>query len=764
MIRRRYSWLLVLLLILGAGYAATPWAARQLVEIWLLEQGFENPRFTISHPAWDRFEITRISLSKEDDERRLALDAGPIVIRFQPSQLLLNQQLTDIQVPQASLTISYKPAINPQSNTGGELALLPLLPTQLIGLIPADRVLVGELKIQLITPDRPEWHFRGSLDLSRYEMISRVHMRYGLEELGWSDLRFDYRNRFNLQMLYKDDAFLTLEGNIEQQDLLNINFTQQTHITRLREWLSFIEPDIRSWPKVSGKINSHGTLSLPLAFALDDRDWISRVKLDQQLTSALAIEEPTPDINHVVLNSQQQLMLDRGQLEVTLQPDSSVKLETRIPELALPPLNATLSSAFRIQLPLDTPGQTTTDPLELIFRLPPVRHQGMVIRTQPAVLKLDPLQLSGNLVSGTLDMPGIRIHQPGQPLPVLNVQQKFQLEPDQVQSQFRITADETTLNVQGTVNLFPERQLADINWQLQPLGLKHIEHLISRYYPTLPSELSVSAGLLEHRGWGRWQDNQLTLTLRQSARDVRFRWGETAAQQGFWRSELRLQPDGHWRDQGQFKAGLVDVGLPLENLRSFYELRGSNQGLSRARFNNSQLDLLGGQIRAAPFSWKPKQDQFTTVVDIDRIEVRQLLALEQQPGLSGSGIISGHLPVNWQAGQVTITDGELSSQPPGGQIQFTPTESVNAIARSNQGLSMALDALGNFQYDELTIGVTYLADGTALLDTRLKGRNPDWNSGRPVNLGVNVEENLPQLIRTLQITDQLTDSLKKRYR
>jgi len=764
MTRRRLSWILVIALLIGASYAATPWAARQLVEIWLLEQGFEDPRFTISHPAWDRFEITEISLSKTDTERRLALNAGPILIRYHPTQLILNQQLTEIQVPQASLSINYKPAINEQTRTDAELALLPLLPTQLIGLIPANRVLVGELAIQLSTPERPDWHFRGSMDLTRYELISRVHMRYGLEELGWSDIRFDDRQRFNLKMLYQDEAFLNVEGHIDTHEALTLNFSQQTHLERLHQWLKLIAPDSRQWPAVTGKISSHGTLQLPLSLALDQRDWLSEVSLEQQLDTAVAVDKPHPELERLVLKSQQTLTLQENTLQLRMNPDSSLKLTPRLPELALPALDARLTAPWQLDLPFHNPMNSRTSQLQMTLTLPPWRNGDMFVRSTPASLTLDPLQPDSNQLQGKMEIAEIRVRQPAQKWPVLSFSQQFQLDPEQLQSRFSVRALQTPLRLNGNVSWYNERQLADINWQLQPLGLKKIEHLIRRYAPQFPSELNLTAGLLEHRGWGRWQQGNLNLTLRQSARNVRFNWDQLSGQQGLWRSELRLSPNGRWRDKGQLRLGLLDAGLPLEQIRSFYELHGHSKGLQRARFNSSQLDLLGGQIRLSPFTWDRQQDHFETIVDVDQLQVSQLLALEQQPGLKGSGVLSGQLPVSWQQGQITVTGGELHSQPPGGYIRFEPDESVRAIAGTNRGLKMALEALQNFQYDELKIGVTYLADGTALLDTRLKGRNPDWNNGRPVNLGVNVEENLPKLIHTLQLTDQLTNSLKKRYR
>lgn len=764
MMRKRLSGFLILLLILGAAYAAIPWAARQIVEIWLVDQGFSNPRFTISHPAWNELQITEISLSQEDADRRIALDAGPILIRYHPARLLLKQQLTDIQIPTARLSLTYKPTIQTDNSRTGELALLPLLPTQLIGLLPADRLLVGELAIQISTPERPDWHFRGSLDLTDYQLQSRVHMRYGLEELGWSDIRFDNRDQFSLKMLYSDDVFINIEGNIQQGEMLTLNLDQQTHLTQLRQWLSFIEPDVQSWPAFGGKISSSGSIQLPLTLSFNEAHWLNQLQITQQLTTAIALTHPSPELSQLIIQSKQQLKLKNGTLSVTLKPDSQLKATPGITDLQLPTLSAKLIAPFTLTVPIHAPQQTTASNLQLAFNAPPIRHNDMVIRSKQIRLSLAPFTAGSSSLEGALSIPSLRISQPNQHWPELQLNSQFQINPDQLQNQFKISAIDTPLTLEGTASWHTDSSRADINWQLQPVGLKNIEHLIARYYPTLPAELQFSAGLLEHHGFGRWQNSQLNLTLRQTVRDLRFNWDHLSGQQGQWRSELRLRPDGSWRDKGRLRLGLLDAGLPLENLIGDYEVRSNRQGKLTATLSNSQCDLLGGHVNLSTIYYNQLQDQFDTVLSVEQLQLAQILALENQPGLSGEGLISGTLPLSYQRGLVTIVDGQLRSQQPGGFIRFKATPEVATIAKANTGLNMALEALSDFRYKQLNIGVTYQADGTALLDTRLKGKNPGWNNGRPVNLGINVEENLPKLIQTLQITDQLTESLKKRYR
>jgi hypothetical protein len=106
----------------------------------------------------------------------------------------------------------------------------------------------------------------------------------------------------------------------------------------------------------------------------------------------------------------------------------------------------------------------------------------------------------------------------------------------------------------------------------------------------------------------------------------------------------------------------------------------------------------------------------------------------------------------------------LLSLAPGGKIIFLPSASVSAYAATNIGLKTAIDALENFHFELLNIQLNYEPDGTALLTTRLKGSNPNWHNGHPIDFTINVEENIPTLMKTLQFTDKLTRTIEKRYR
>ena len=57
--------------------------------------------------------------------------------------------------------------------------------------------------------------------------------------------------------------------------------------------------------------------------------------------------------------------------------------------------------------------------------------------------------------------------------------------------------------------------------------------------------------------------------------------------------------------------------------------------------------------------------------------------------------------------------------------------------------------------------VFYDEDGELLLSVQLQGRNPDMNNGQEVNLNVNITDNIPSLLKSLQASRVITDELER---
>ena len=70
--------------------------------------------------------------------------------------------------------------------------------------------------------------------------------------------------------------------------------------------------------------------------------------------------------------------------------------------------------------------------------------------------------------------------------------------------------------------------------------------------------------------------------------------------------------------------------------------------------------------------------------------------------------------------------------------------------------------LSNFEYTTLVSDVDLSKEGDLKLKLKLTGRNPDMDEKRPVVLNVDVENNIPQMLRSLRAARAVEDVLEKR--
>ena len=125
-----------------------------------------------------------------------------------------------------------------------------------------------------------------------------------------------------------------------------------------------------------------------------------------------------------------------------------------------------------------------------------------------------------------------------------------------------------------------------------------------------------------------------------------------------------------------------------------------------------------------------------------------------------SGSIGAELPVTIEGDTVTISGGSLYGEPPGGVIRYLPGLAADDADLS--GLGIATRALSNFEYETLTSEIDYTTDGDLNLQMHLTGRNPDLDDSRPVVLNLGVENNIPQMLRSLRAARAVEEILERR--
>lgn len=212
----------------------------------------------------------------------------------------------------------------------------------------------------------------------------------------------------------------------------------------------------------------------------------------------------------------------------------------------------------------------------------------------------------------------------------------------------------------------------------------------------------------------------------------------------------------------QLNVAALNPGVPLGPLKASgsYQSTLAAPLAGRIDWKQAELALFGGR------AWLP-----AGAVDLSALGQGQMLKLEglsleailqayPAEGLTGTGIIDGSLPLRLEQGKLNIHGGQLAAREPG-VLQFR-SEKIRSLGQSNPAMQLVATAIDDFRYDKLSSSVDYADTGTLLLALSLSGRNPALEQGRPINLNVNLEENVPKLLTSLQLSDRVSETIRKR--
>ncbi|MCW3148393.1 YdbH domain-containing protein [Stutzerimonas stutzeri] len=178
--------------------------------------------------------------------------------------------------------------------------------------------------------------------------------------------------------------------------------------------------------------------------------------------------------------------------------------------------------------------------------------------------------------------------------------------------------------------------------------------------------------------------------------------------------------------------------------------------LAETRVFDGRLWLLPGTLDLAE-SHQPLQARLQSV------QLPALLAAYPTEGLSGTGSIDGTLQLQYTPAGLTIDAGNLAAREPGGVLRFRSPK-IDALGQTNPAMKLVADALHDFHYDLLSSDVRYDENGKLRLGLRLHGSNPTLEGGRPINFSINLEEDIPALLTSLQLSDRVSETIQRRVR
>ncbi|WP_366552600.1 intermembrane phospholipid transport protein YdbH family protein [Aquibaculum sediminis] len=263
------------------------------------------------------------------------------------------------------------------------------------------------------------------------------------------------------------------------------------------------------------------------------------------------------------------------------------------------------------------------------------------------------------------------------------------------------------------------------------------------------AEITDAAGRLRAGSRLTWSSAGFDGDLRLRIEDLNLTYGTTRLQ-GI-DSDFRLvglQPPRTGEAQ-RLRVARIDTGIsPVTNLEAILAVAPSTGGIPDLSVQYAQADFAGGQMRLVEASAETSAQTYRGRVELESLDLESLLALIGLDELSGEGRVSGAVPLTLANGTFSIDQGQIEGEG-GGIIAFTSPDARSALAAGGEAVSLMFDALENFHYDELEIGLHKPPVGNTEVRLHLLGANPDVLDGHPFDLNITLETDAAPLLEAL---------------
>lgn len=226
---------------------------------------------------------------------------------------------------------------------------------------------------------------------------------------------------------------------------------------------------------------------------------------------------------------------------------------------------------------------------------------------------------------------------------------------------------------------------------------------------------------------------------------------------------VTISPENFALQSEKLQIKQVIYGFSLGPITAAGNYAASVAAPAQGRLQVTQLEgeVLKGRLQMQPTNLDLAKLPQDMLVELHEIDLAQLLAEHPSSDITGSGRLSGRLPLTLGEKGISLNEGRVAALAPGGELQYR-SASASAMGESNAGMKIITEALNDFHYSVLASQVTYEESGRLVLGLRLEGNNPAVEGGRQINFNINLEEDLPALLASLQLSNQISDRIKKR--
>ncbi len=471
--------------------------------------------------------------------------------------------------------------------------------------------------------------------------------------------------------------------------------------------------------------------------------------------------------------------LSKTQVEGVLFPESSVTVKqigngtTHIPGLILQ-----LSEPMTVTCNLMKPLHCNGGPMTATVQAPTVRIGGRHLHTRQGLLRVEHVNTRGSewQTQGTFSVDGVRLDSSSWAFSQTMWSLAFVADHAGLTADLHVDlparAEVITARIQQP--LLGKR--GTLHGMIGPVTFNNTEGRLSKLVMGLPPSTDVVDGTFSVTVDASWSGGlggaTSGINLTSAAAEVVSQrlsghYSGYAVKGLSTRMALRMDgPDSvAMVELASISAISIRSGIDISNLGARYQIRWRFlDEWPVIDIQDFQCDVLGGTVTTPGLLVELNKPPFSTTLSLRNLNLAQILSMEPQQGLQGTGLLNGTVPMTITSTGVIVNDGLIEAQSPGGVLRYrsAPAPSTGT-SESDRQLQLVQQALNNFHYSLLRVGVRYEETGMLNLSARLEGKNPDLKNTPPIHFNLTLQEHIPTLLKSLRLVDNIQGSIESAY-
>lgn len=223
--------------------------------------------------------------------------------------------------------------------------------------------------------------------------------------------------------------------------------------------------------------------------------------------------------------------------------------------------------------------------------------------------------------------------------------------------------------------------------------------------------------------------------------------------------------DGSVRGDAEAELASINPGIPFGPVavQAQYNAPADRPLAGELALVKAASGFLGGGLRVKPQQWSIEERPIQATVWLNDLQLGQLMQVYPTEGVDGSGVLEGQVPISIDSDGISVSGGQITARSPGGSLSL-PADRLRALAANNEAMALVVEALQNFNYSVLNSTIDYDQNGQLTLGLRLEGESPQVREGQPIVVNINLEEDIPALMTSLQLSGRVNEAVAERVR